>query len=303
MYMDLVSNIKDIYGQWRVGASVFTMIPGRGGRLVSWDIDLPKGKRRVLYCPDLGEEVVVGGGSQVLFPFVGRSTEGKKIDSWKGPGGEVLRMPYNGFGQDAEYRIVSRDEMSVTLELVQSGEMEEYYPFRYNFRVSYRFFELGVEVTLELENRDEVSIPWCGGVAFDLGVPWHEGHMLGSYQVWIPAKKAFYQGSSGELVAVKEFKEFTSLDDPYIMDRIHTRLKANEMRLGPKGDEESITVSIGRDMVPGFFNGIKLRKDEEGRYCRVEVGMGLPNAQEHKKGLFSVLPGDKESFIVFLNLL
>lgn len=292
-------NIKDVFAEWRVGASVFTLIPGRGW-LTSWDIDLPKGVRRVLY--DGGMRGC--GGSQILFPFVGQSVvDGKRLDSWKGRGGKILGMPYNGFAQEAGYRIVSRDESSITLELVPTVEMERCYPFEYSFRVQYRFFELGVEVMLELENRDEVSIPWCGGVGFDLEVPWHEGLSLGSYQVCIPAKKAYYQESSGKIVTDKEFMEITSLDDPCLGNRIYTKLKSNMVSVGPKGGEENITIKIGRDIVSGFSTAVRVRKNLEDLGCRIEISMGLSKTQGGQNGQCAVLPGDRESFIVFLNLL
>lgn len=305
--MNFISDTSDIM-EWRLGSSIFTLSPRCGARLTSWDIDLPGGLRRVLFCSDseeIASTVSSYGGGRILFPFVGRSVYANRPNSWKSPEGQVLSMPYNGFAQNATYRVIGIDNSSssISMELVASPELNQYYPFKYSMRVHYQFYELGVEIILELHNRDTVSIPWSSGIAFDFSVPWHGGLSQGSYHVHIPAKKIFYQELSGKLVRAKTFAELTDLNDDELVNRIHTRLKSNAVILGPKSDEENILIKIGRDTVPSFFNAIKISKNPQNSLCRTELMMGLPNAPANEQGLYSVLPGSMESFSVFLNLL
>lgn len=303
--MSKISRISKAIAQWRVGASLFTVCP-ESGKLLAWDIDLPNGIRRVLYPIDFlqeGFEKSGYGGNQVLFPFTGQSIYKGTLDRWKSPMGEELPMPANGFAKDANYEIVHSDKTSLSVRLIPSPEMQQCYPFSYNFTVHYKFEELSIEIRLDLVNHDKIALPWSAGIAFDISVPWHPSLSEQNYQVSIPARKVFYMEPSGKLAPTKCLTELTSIDDPILVGRFHTKLKSSRIKLGPKGGEEDVTINIGNDIKGISFATVKTWKPTQYPFLRIETNMGLPNAAENSRGLNFVSPGDRGSFEASLNLL
>lgn len=292
---------------WNLGPSKFRMVPVRGARLLSWELHLSGDQKRgVIHWPkdgDLNNPAKVRGGNPILFPFSARTFHNGKIHHWKSPGGDILPMPMHGFARDGAFEVVSANEHSITAQLVPRGEDQSAYPFNYEFRVTYRFEMLALEVEFNLANLDERKIPWSAGHHFYFTLPWQEGFRRGHYRMILPGCKSAYQAADGSLVATEFKGGEVSMDDPSLVDRIHFRLKDSKVKFGLKNGEEDITVIVSDSVrpLPGAAV-VTWTESEKSPYFCVEPWMGPPNSPEHKKGLHWVEPGETGHFKVRISL-
>ena len=89
------------------------------------------------------------------------------------------------------------------------------------------------------------------------------------------------------------------MDNPALIDTLHTGLRGQDVVFGEKGRPGDISVQLGTTPVPpsdACFVTWTLAEDAP-FYC-VEPWMGPPNAAEHKVGLHFVAPGETQKFVV-----
>ena len=179
--------------KWEIGPSEFRMLPHQGARLMSWDLKLSGNqKRSVIYWPedaDMHNIPKIRGGNPILFPFSARTFHKGAIKSWKSPDGEVRKMPMHGFARTNKFKVISEDESSISLALNSDSENKIYYPFDFQFLVTYRFEMLAMEVELSLSNFGESILPWSAGHHFYFSLPWHEGLLRENYRILLPGCK------------------------------------------------------------------------------------------------------------------
>ena len=80
--------------------------------------------------------------SPVLFPYVGRFTEGKYRFF-----GQEYQMNIHGFAKESEFSLVEKAEDHLVFELKDSEKTYVMYPFHFCFRVSYKI--IGQEIWIE----------------------------------------------------------------------------------------------------------------------------------------------------------
>jgi len=293
--------------RWQIGSSTFLAAPELGARLMRWKIAMGGNERSVIEWPDSTERTAfdkVRGGNPILFPFCARTYHKGIENQWLDTEGLVRPMPRHGFARDGEFKIVSIDNQSFTAELVPTDAAKEIYPYDYNFQVTYKFGELHMDVILSLKNNENRPIPWAAGHHFYFTLPWHEGLERKDYRMCMQAKKGFFPAPDGKLIADKSFKGIDSLDDPRMIERIHTHLKLNTITFGPKNGEEDVTMTIGDSEVPSPMTAVVTwsESDDAPFYC-VEPWMAPPNSAEHGKGLHWLNPGETEEFKVKISLM
>lgn len=293
--------------KWEIGASTFLALPEKGARLMNWNLRMAdQSVRDVIHWPenaDYADIAHVRGGNPILFPFCGRSFVDGEIGWWTDAAGIRRVMPMHGYARDGRFVLEHAHERGFTALFEPCSKCIESYPYRYEFRVRYRFEQLSMYIDFELNNRDSVAIPWSAGHHFYFSLPWHPGLRRRDYRVQIPAKKAFRQDASGALYPVKDFATATNFDAAELVDRIHCRLKQNTVRFGPLGGEEDVVVTIGDEVRPQPWTTVVTwtEKEDSPFYC-VEPWMGPPNSPGHKNGLHFVDAGKSTVFSVEVNL-
>ncbi len=289
--------------RWRVGASTFLALPERGARLMNWNIELADGSVRDIVhwpeVPSLADFHKARGGNPILFPFCGRSFDRGEIGFWRDAGGVRRPMPMHGLARQGEFRASRVDPAGFEAVFVPGDEAKASYPFRYDFRVEYRFAAFGLTCRLTLENLGDEPLPWCAGHHFYFRLPWHDGSARGDYLIRIPAGKRVRQDSSGGLVAGPPLRLDEPMNNPALIDTIHTDLRAAEVVFGEKGFPGDVALRLGELEVPaaGSCYVTWTQGDDSPFYC-VEPWMGPPNAMENKAGLHLVPPGAAQSFSV-----
>jgi len=291
--------------KWVCGPSTFLAAPTMGARLMNWHLAFADGSfRDILYWPteaDYSNIAKVRGGNPILFPFAGRCFVKGQPDCWQpDKDKEPLPMPRNGFARQSVFRVESATDVGFSAVLEPDEAARVAYPYDYEFSVHYRFAELSFCVELRLRNEGKVAIPWSAGHHFYFQLPWHDGAQRKDYALHLPAKKAYRPNfDDGSLEEEKDFAAETDFGDPKLVDRVHLKLKSNEVRFGPKSGEEDILMRHGFEKKPpaGAALVTWTEADNSPFYC-VEPWMGPPNAPEHKTGLHVVKPGQTQAFTV-----
>ena len=293
---------------WKCGASTFLARPELGARLMKWDLQLSENVTRpIIHWPenaDFSHFDKVRGGNPILFPFSGRSFHRGKFGYWLDDKGTVRPMPMHGFARDGTFTIVEVNDQGFTAELQSTEDDHQAYPYDYQFTVSYTFKELSLNVTLMLENRGNLPIPWSAGHHFYFTLPWRKESSRADYRFSIPAEHCYRHAEDGTLQPIESFDSEDTFGNPENSDRIFTRLNGNCTRFGLTNGNEDIFVRILQDTdTASTWNAFVIWRESENSpfYC-VEPWMGPPNGAEHGKGLHKVEPGNCSSFTVEISL-
>jgi len=289
--------------RWRVGGSTFMALPEKGARLMNWNIAMGDGSvRDVIHWPEiasLGEFHKARGGNPILFPFCARSFDRGEAGFWRDARGVRRPMPAHGVARQGDFRATRVDAGGFEAVFVPGEEAGACYPFRYEFRVGYRFTAFGLTCHLTLENLGDEPLPWCAGHHFYFKLPWSEGSARGDYLIRIPADTRLRQDAAGQLVPGPQLAPDEPMDNPDLIDTFHTGLRGPEAVFGERGHPGDVAIRLGADPIPppGATFVTWTQAGDSPFYC-VEPWMGPANAPEHKIGLHLVPPGGRDTFTV-----
>ncbi|MBL9200674.1 MAG: aldose epimerase [Opitutaceae bacterium] len=289
--------------RWRVGNSTFLALPEKGARLMNWNLTLADGSvRDVIYWPEdanFAEFAKVRGGNPILFPFNARVFDRGDIHFWRAADGVRRAMPMHGIARQGDFKVTHLDARGFIAEFVPGEEARQCYPYAYEFTVTYIFEPLGLSCEFALTNRGREPLPWSAGHHFYFTLPWVEGTVRGDYFIRIPAGKRLRQDAKGQLIAGPELQPEERLDNPALVDALHTSLQSGEVVFGEKGKRGEIRLELGTEPVPKPDSTyVTWTLDAKAPFYCVEPWMGPPNAPEHKVGLHFVPPGETQRFSV-----
>lgn len=125
-----------------------------------------------------GDPAFWTGQNPVLFPIVGALKDGK-IDI----GGRSYEMGRHGFARGMEFIPGERGEDFITLELRETEETLEHYPFPFSLRVTHRLLEDGFSTTLTVSNPGDVPMPFCVGAHTAIRCPLRAGERFEDYEL------------------------------------------------------------------------------------------------------------------------
>ena len=123
-----------------------------------------------------GDPAFWSGQNPILFPIVGSLKDGR-VDI----GGTAYEMGRHGFARGMEFTPVEQGEDFVTLELRESGETLERYPFPFSLKVTHRLVEDGFSTTFTVENTGTAPMPFCIGGHTAIRIP--EGERFEDYEL------------------------------------------------------------------------------------------------------------------------
>lgn len=305
--MEKIPYLGQSITRWTVGPSTFLALPEKGARLMNWNFALGDGSvRDVIYWPELTSLDGfhrIRGGNPVLFPFCGRTFENGEVNFWRSPDGVRRPMPQHGLARQGDFKIVRLDPRGFAAQLIPSAESQEAYPFDYEFTVTYRFESLGLSCEMSLKNLGGEPIPWCSGHHFYFTLPWSEGRTRSDYRIRVPIGERLKQDAQGQLFAGPTINSEERLDNPALIDTLHTRLRTNEAKFGESQRPGYVSVRIGTESVPRPDDTfVTWTADEKAPYYCVEPWMGPPNAPAHKRGLQWVPPRETRTFSVSVSV-
>jgi galactose mutarotase-like enzyme len=193
------------------------------------------------------------------------------------------------------------DKHGFEVELEPSEEIKACYPFDFTFTVIYHFLELSLQISLVLENEGREPIPWSAGLHPYFQIPWRKDLRLKDHQVKIDAKKVFQYQTGGIMKKILSTNEFSTMEDPNLINRVHYELKNPIAEISLLNQEEPIKISE----VGGAENGTRLTfvtwTQENAPYYCVEPWMSPPNSPENKTVRY-VPPSGRDEFTVEIEL-
>lgn len=143
----------------------------RGGELVS----LRRGGTEYIWG---GDPAFWSGQNPILFPIVGSLKNGQ-VDI----GGQIFRMSRHGFARQSEFTPLEQGGDFAVLELCQSAETLECYPFPFSLRVRHQLLEDGFSTTFTVENAGSAPMPFCIGAHTAFRCPLAEGERFEDYRL------------------------------------------------------------------------------------------------------------------------
>lgn len=125
-----------------------------------------------------GDPAFWSGQNPILFPVVGSLKDGK-VDI----GGKRYEMGRHGFARGMEFTPVDRGEDFATLELRESEETLERYPFPFSLRVTHRLLDDGFSTSFTVKNTGDAPLPFCIGAHTAIRCPLQAGESFEDYEL------------------------------------------------------------------------------------------------------------------------
>lgn len=293
--------------KWQVGASTFLALPEMGARLMNWHLTLGDGSvRDLLYWPEvksLDDFAKIRGGNPILFPFNARTFDRGEIHQWRADDGIRRPMPMHGLARQGKFRVTRLDEGGFSALFLPDDAAKAAYPYDYEFVVSYRFESTGLYVELELTNRGTAPIPWSAGHHFYFTLPWTAGLKRKDYAFEVPATKTLRHMETGRLVDGPRLAPRETLDNPALVDTIHTGLRGHTCVVTERPTGQQLRFNTGfTNTTAKDAAFVTWTADDKAPYYCIEPWMGPPNSPENKLGLHHVGPGQTQKFYVEIML-
>ncbi|MGN8063160.1 aldose epimerase [Ralstonia sp. 22111] len=282
-------------GDTRADGSMLLLAPEAGGRLVRWR---HRGED-ILFWPetaDWSNPAKVRGGNPLLFPFIGRHFVDGEVGRWRDARGQLHALPQHGFARDMPFEVEDASDAHIVMLLRDSPQTRQGYPFAFEFRVTYRLIDDGLEATFSVKHLDEgdahAPMPFYAGHHFYLALP----HALrGATELSMPPARLSRQLPDGSLDRPEPGRRTYQLDDPALQDRYHLLDDAGAATLVIPPHAEAplgrrIRFEVDGAPVPWHAITTWTENATSDFYC-VEPWMGLPNAIHHGEGLHLLSPG------------
>ncbi len=232
-----------------------------------------------------------------LFPYVGRTTEGSyRID------GQLHKMPLHGFAPWVDFALTEKGEDYMVFTLTDNEELYSEYPRHFAFRVCYRLEGNTIQVTFEVENRDEKVMYFGLGGHPGFCVPMEEGDAFTDYRLrFKPCKpkrvdftdKCFITGTESDYPLVDD-QYLPLTHDLFDQDAIVLKDMPREVTLEKAGGKHRVKVAFPQMPYVGFWHNVKT----DAPFVCIEPWCSLPSTQdviaelETQEDLLSAKPGE-----------
>jgi len=270
------------------GSDRILIAPQHGARLLRWE----SAGKEIVHWPepaDWSKPTKVRGGNPILFPFIARHFVDGQIEKWKDAAGQVRTMPMHGFARDAAFAVVPSAENELVMRLENSAATEAYYPFEFEFLVTYKLEPQALVARFTTTNRGTQPLPYYAGHHFYFTLP-HEKRKEAILD--LPCKQWGRQLPDGAIDFFPAEEDSFSLADDRAIDRFQIGPSPEGVTLKhPDGYSVHFDLSFGN--VPWHTVTTWTMAPESDFYC-IEPWLGLPNAIHHRHGLRLLAPGKTE---------
>lgn len=214
----------------------------------------------------------------ILFPFVGRLTDGKYILN-----GKKQEMSIHGFARKLPFTVIKQEQKSITFELKDSEETYSSYPYHFSLIVEYTIKKGGIEILYRVKNQSEQTMYFGIGGHPGFKVPLEEGLSFSDYYLEFGGnccpdrightKTCFLSGENTKVI-LKENRlkmHHKMFDD----DAIVFQNMADSVTLKSDNGKRKVTVSYPNMPYLGLWHTPKT----EAPYICIEPWSSLPSRQ------------------------
>lgn len=218
--------------------------------------------------------------SPVLFPFVGRFTNGKYYLN-----GKEYEMDIHGFARKYPYTVVDRTESSILLEMTDNEETMKMYPYHFILRIGYELKENKVIITYNVQNlSDDVMYFGIGGHP-GFRIPFDEGLEFSDYYLEFSGRSYPERVGHTETCFLSGVNERFPLKDDKYLPLEHTMFDDDAIVLQHVADEVILKSDKGNRKVKVFYPnmpylGLWHAPKTEAPYICIEPWTSLPSRQD-----------------------
>ncbi len=105
-----------------------------------------------------GDPAIWGQTSPILFPVVGWTRDGARVD------GRQYALGLHGFAAAQTFALEARSERGARLTLRENAQTRAVYPFAFRLTIDYRLGERALEIAIEVENKGRSPMPYACGL-------------------------------------------------------------------------------------------------------------------------------------------
>lgn len=237
--------------------------------------------------------------SPVLFPYVGRFTDGKYLLN-----GRELEMGIHGFARKLPFAVVYQEEDGITFELRDNGETFRMYPYHFILQISYELQENEIIITYRVSNGSRETMYFGIGGHPGFRVPLDEGLAFSDYYLEFGGASrpdrvghtpaCFLSGKDTEF-SLEEGRKIRLTHTMFDDDAIVLQNMADEVTL--KSDKGSRRVRVSYPDMP--YLGLWHAPGTEAPYICIEPWTSLPSRQDiieefrYKNDLIRLTPGEQ----------
>ena len=217
--------------------------------------------------------------SPILFPYVGRFTEGKYR-----LGGREYEMEIHGFAKKYPYRVAEQKEDSITFELRDHTETYQMYPYHFILQVTYRLQDNTIAITYRVFNASPDTMYFGIGGHPGFRVPLEEGLTFSDYYLEFSGTSCPERIGHTPACFLSGINQPFPLEDNRILrlyhkmfdeDAIVFRNMADEVTLKSEKGMRRVTVSYPNMPYLGLWHAPKT----EAPYLCIEPWTSLPSRQ------------------------
>lgn len=218
--------------------------------------------------------------SPVLFPYVGRFTDGQYIFQ-----GTHYDMTIHGFAKLSEFSLKEISDTTVTLMLTDTPETFEIYPFHFILNVTYTVSDNQILISYQVQNLTDGTMYFGIGGHPGFNVPLEEGLSFTDYylefaQAHTPARvghtpACFLSGIDTDF-PLEEGTKLPLAHNMFDDDAIVLKNVANEVILKSDRGTRSVTVSYPDLPYLGLWHAPKT----DAPYICIEPWTSLPSRQD-----------------------
>ena len=233
-----------------------------------------------------------------IFPYVARLTDGSYYMD-----GDLHQMNIHGIAPYRCFAVAEHTEDKLVLELVSDDETYASYPRNFAFRICYALRENNLDVTFEVENKDDKTMYFGLGGHPGFNVPLAAGKSFEDYRLRFeepcePVRVGFtencFLNGQDEPFALEGDTVLALHHDMFDDDAIVLRNMGRKVTLETEGDAHSVTVTFPQMDYLGLWHWPKT----DAPYICIEPWSSLPSTQdqiavfEEQKDLISLAAGE-----------
>ena len=216
----------------------------------------------------------------VLFPFVGRFTEGKYTLN-----GKTFEMDIHGFAKQSDFQLVEQKQDKLILELRDSKKTIACYPFCFKFNVEYHLKENVIDIRFVVENCSEETMYFGIGGHPGFRVPLEKELSFSDYMLEFGGEsrpervghtdQCFLSGKDEEFV-LEDGKILRLEHSLFDEDAIVLRNMSDEVTLRSNKGKRKVTVKYPDCRYLGIWHAPKTKAG----YVCIEPWTSIPSRQD-----------------------
>lgn len=227
-----------------------------------------------------GDETYWNECSPLLFPYVGRFTNGKYLLD-----GNEYEMDIHGFARKLAYSLIEKTENQIIFELTDSEETYRMYPYHFQLRVGYTLCEDTIQITYQVVNLSDERMYFGIGGHPGFVLPFEEGLEFSDYYLEFGGKsfptrightKTCFLSGVNESFPLKEDKYLALSHDMFDDDAIVLQNMSDEVVLKSDKGERWVKVTYPNLPYLGLWHAPKTKAP----YICIEPWTSLPSRQD-----------------------